>query len=51
MKTYSNFEVNGLSFDTKDCEEDFEGQLVIYTGIFVWGDGTYHDEPETADNS
>jgi hypothetical protein len=29
-----------------ECERDNDGQLVIYTGIYVWKDGTYHDEAE-----
>jgi hypothetical protein len=29
-----------------DCELDNYGQLVFYSGIFQWSDGSYHDEPE-----
>lgn len=29
-----------------EMETDNEGQLVIYTGIYRWSDGSYHDEQE-----
>ncbi len=29
-----------------EMEADNDGQLVIYTGIYRWEDGTYHDESE-----
>ncbi len=27
-------------------EEDCTGQIIIYTGLFRWNDGTYRDAPE-----
>lgn len=32
--------------DPDSLETDDDGQLVIYTGIYRWSDGTYHDEQE-----
>lgn len=29
-----------------DLDTDNNGQLVIYTGIYRWKDGSYHEEPE-----
>ncbi len=29
-----------------ELERDDNQQLVIYTGVFQWNDGTWHDEPE-----
>jgi len=29
-----------------DLETDFEGQLVIYTGVYRWTDGTYRRMPD-----
>ena len=30
-----------------DLDTDLDGQLIIYTGIYRWKDGTYRDEAET----
>lgn len=29
-----------------DYERDLSGQLVVYTNVWMWDDGTYHDGPE-----
>jgi hypothetical protein len=46
MKTFTQQEVDTLCGMGGDCEHDNQGQLVIYTGIYEWDDGTFHDEPE-----
>ena len=43
--------VNDLQAGTADEQTDGtgpgeSGQLVIYTNVFQWVDGTYHTEPE-----
>jgi len=38
---YSTLKELGASID-----KDNEGQLVIYTGIYQWSDGTYHSSAE-----
>lgn len=35
-----------LAAQTMDVQHDNEGQIVIYTGIYDWEDGSFHDEPE-----
>lgn len=36
----------GTSGNLDDLETDNEGQLIIYTSIYRWKDGTYHSEAE-----
>ena len=34
-----------IDYETDGYEND-GGQLIIYTGMFVWADGSIHDEKE-----
>ncbi len=50
MKTFTEEEVSAATnVDGGDLEYDNHGQLIIYTGIFRWSDGTFRDEPEETD--
>lgn len=51
MNTYTEQEAMQSITDDVNCgidmsETDNQGQVVIYTGIFRWNDGTYHEEPD-----
>jgi hypothetical protein len=49
METYTEEQVKKMTDCTQgDWEHDNQGQIVIYTGIFQWEDGSYHDEPDPA---
>lgn len=52
MRTFTIHEVaDDILEGATDChpdslETDNDGQLIIYTGIWRWKNGSYHDEPE-----
>jgi hypothetical protein len=50
MKTYTEQEVNEMLTVGPNpggvLEHDNMGQLIIYTNIFRWTDGSHHDEPD-----
>jgi hypothetical protein len=43
-ETLSHCEIN-------DCQFDNQGQLVFYTDVFRWQDGTYRNEPDPSHES
>jgi hypothetical protein len=47
MKTYTSEEVDNI-IGYGDVERDNEGQLILYTSIYAWQDGSYHDEAESS---
>jgi len=42
--------INNLVARLRDCikepELDNRGQIIIYTNVFVWNDGSYRDTPD-----
>lgn len=46
MRTYTDVQVNKLNVHRGDVSTDNDGQVIIYTNIFMWADGTYHDVSE-----
>lgn len=50
MRIFTNQEVSDACTVTSnfgcELEHDNHGQMIIYTGIFRWEDGTYRDEPD-----
>lgn len=48
LKEYSAGEVNELlsHCEYNECEQDNHGQIIFYSGIFEWQDGTFHNLPD-----
>lgn len=50
MRTFTKDEVNSaINVESNfgaELERDNHGQLIIYTGVFVWNDGSHHDQPD-----
>ena len=44
MKTYTEDQVQQMLNALGTYEHDNQGQIVIYTGVFEWRDGSFHDE-------
>ena len=44
MESYTEEQVNKMLACLGTLEHDNQGQLVIYTGVFRWHDGSFHDE-------
>ena len=54
MKIFTEQEIDTLfsyTVGSGDFQRDNSGQVVIYTGVFEWDDGTFRDEPESKTNS
>lgn len=53
LRTYTKEQVDHMMdlsemhlLDSSSQEQDNHGQIILYTGIFEWEDGTFHDEPD-----
>jgi hypothetical protein len=47
MKIYTEAELwQNITKNATLDETDNQGQIVIYTGIYMWEDGTFRDEEE-----
>ena len=47
VMTYSEVQEELSHIEVDMCELDPSGQLVRFTGIYQWRDGTFHTTPET----
>jgi len=48
MKIYTTEELDEIiaHLNETEPERDNQGQLVFYTGVFEWDDGSFRDTPE-----
>jgi hypothetical protein len=50
MKTYTEEQVRKIVRDHAEFSDvdqtDYAGQVIIYTGVFLWSDGSFRDEEE-----
>ena len=53
MRTFTAEEVNRIRRATVNgkLERDEHNQLIVYSGIFEWDDGTYRDQPQPDNNT
>ncbi len=51
MKIYTKDELKEFKFSFDQYDLDNDGQLVFYSSIYHWSDGTFRDEeePEASD--
>ena len=46
MQTFTEEQVDKMLSCLGTLEHDNQGQIVIYTGVFQWRDGSFHDQED-----